>query len=110
MPEVGAVRRVAANGIDGAQFREQCSSIAIFVSSSSYDSAVVKKLIRRVGPGRKPVFAYQVVQRWQAGNVSGAADASRTAKVWGIVGIVVGALFWVIWLAAAASAPTYYAS
>lgn len=53
-------------------------------------------------------FAYQVGQRWQAGNPSGAADASRLAKIWGIVGIAVGVLFFLlILIGSAASTSTY---
>jgi hypothetical protein len=52
-------------------------------------------------------FAYQVGQRWQAGNPAGAADASRLAKIWGIVGIVVGALVFLLMLASAGSTPSY---
>lgn len=52
-------------------------------------------------------FAYQVGQRWQAGNPSGAADAARLAKIWGIIGIVVGALFLLIVLGNAGSTSSY---
>lgn len=52
-------------------------------------------------------FAYQVGQRWQAGNPAGATDAARLAKIWGIVGIVVGAFFLLIVLGSAGSSSTY---
>jgi hypothetical protein len=37
-------------------------------------------------------FSYQVGQHYQAGDVESSRKASRTAKAWGIVGIVVGAI------------------
>jgi hypothetical protein len=53
-------------------------------------------------------FAYQVGQRWQAGNPAGAADASRLAKIWGIVGIAVGAFFFLLVLIGSAGGGSSY--
>jgi Na+-driven multidrug efflux pump len=37
-------------------------------------------------------FSHQVGRHYKAGNIGGARRASRNAKVWGIVGIVLGSL------------------
>jgi hypothetical protein len=39
-------------------------------------------------------FSYQVGQRYRAADLDGARRASRNAKVWGIVGLVLGGLLW----------------
>lgn len=36
------------------------------------------------------VYSAQVNSRWNAGDIEGARKASRTALIWGIVGVVVG--------------------
>ena len=52
-------------------------------------------------------FSSQVGTKWRAGDVAGARKASQTAQIVGIVGIVLGALFFFIVVIAAASADTY---
>jgi hypothetical protein len=39
-------------------------------------------------------FSSRVGRRWAAGDLAGARRASARARVWGIVGLVVGGLFW----------------
>jgi hypothetical protein len=41
-------------------------------------------------------FSYQVGQRYRTADLEGARRASAKAKSWGIVGIVVGSLFWIV--------------
>jgi hypothetical protein len=43
------------------------------------------------GGGIAMYFSRQVGRRYRAGDMEGARRASRKAKLWGIVGIVVGA-------------------
>jgi Interferon-induced transmembrane protein len=51
-------------------------------------------------------FSSQVGTKWRAGDVAGARKASQTAQIIGIIGIVLGVLFFFIELVAAASADT----
>ena len=60
-------------------------------------------------------FSYQVGERWRTGDTFGSAKASRLAKIWGTVGVSLGAFFWLLFiiaLIAAASSSgdssTYY--
>lgn len=39
------------------------------------------------------VFSSQVQQKWRAGDVAGAKKSSDNAKLWGIIGCVVGGVF-----------------
>ncbi|WP_164520435.1 TIR domain-containing protein [Specibacter cremeus] len=41
-------------------------------------------------------FASQVAKRWGAGNPAGALDASKKARLWGWVGIVIGAFWYLV--------------
>ena len=52
-------------------------------------------------------FSSQVGTKWRAGDVAGARKASQTALIVGIIGIVLGVLFFFILLIGAASADTY---
>jgi hypothetical protein len=54
--------------------------------------SIVSFLLSFLFGGIAMYFSYQVGQRYKAGDVEGARRASTNAKVWGIVGIVVGGL------------------
>lgn len=54
--------------------------------------SIVSFLLSLLFGGIAMYFSYSVGQRYQAGDLDGAGRASRNAKVWGIVGIVVGAI------------------
>ena len=49
-------------------------------------------------------FSYQVGQHYQVGDIGSARKASRTAKAWGIAGVVVGVIGY---LAVLGSADSY---
>ena len=44
------------------------------------------------------IFAAQVNSKFQAGDLAGAMQASKNAKLWCIITAVVGLLCWIIWL------------
>ena len=54
--------------------------------------SIVSFLVSFLFGGIAMYFSYQVGQRYKAGDVEGARRASTNAKVWGIVGLVVGGL------------------
>jgi uncharacterized membrane-anchored protein len=57
--------------------------------------SVIAFLLSLLFGGIAMYFSYQVGQRYRAADLDGARRASTRAKVWGIVGIVVGGLFWI---------------
>jgi hypothetical protein len=54
--------------------------------------SIVSFLLSLLIGGIAMYFSYSVGRRYQAGDLDGARRASRNAKVWGIVGIVLGAI------------------
>ncbi|MFE5489449.1 CD225/dispanin family protein [Streptomyces virginiae] len=42
------------------------------------------------------IFASQVSEKWKAGDVVGAAESSRKARLWVIVSVVAGCIAWVL--------------
>jgi hypothetical protein len=63
--------------------------------------SIVSFLLSFLFGGIAMYFSYQVGQRYRAADLEGARKASSRAKVWGIVGIVIGGLFLLISLTAA---------
>jgi Na+-driven multidrug efflux pump len=59
--------------------------------------SIVSFLLSLIFGGIAMYFSYQVGQRYQAGDQKGAERASTLAKVWGVVGIVVGGLILIAW-------------
>jgi hypothetical protein len=62
--------------------------------------SVVAFLLSLLFGGIAMYFSYQVGQRYRAADPDGARRASGRAKAWGIVGIVIGGLFWIASLSA----------
>jgi hypothetical protein len=56
--------------------------------------SIIAFLLSLLFGGIAMYFSYQVGRRYRAADLEGARKASTRAKVWGIVGIVVGGLFW----------------
>lgn len=60
------------------------------------------------------IFASQVNSKWNAGDVQGAMDASNKAKTWciiayaiGVIGGIIGVIFYAITLSQIPSSPSY---
>ena len=56
------------------------------------------------------VYASQVSSKLSMGDFAGAKKASDNAKLWSIISVVAGGIFWIIYLiiVIAAGTPTYY--
>jgi len=56
------------------------------------------------------VFSTQVNSKWGTGDAAGAYDASKKAKMWALIGTILGAVFIAAWIASGIFAATYQGS
>ena len=56
------------------------------------------------------VFSTQVNSKWGTGDAAGAYDASNKAKMWALIGTILGAVFIAAWIASGIFAATYQGS
>ena len=53
------------------------------------------------------VYSTQVNSKWGTGDAAGAYDASKKAKMWALIGTILGAVFIAAWIASGIFAATY---
>ena len=56
------------------------------------------------------VYSTQVNSKWGTGDAAGAYDASKKAKMWALIGTILGAVFIAAWIASGIFAATYQGS